>query len=145
MAKESDLLLTKLKKMNNNKNQNPIEDQVTLNGMMVFGTTSNGLNIADFECCEDVALRPYTAKCKVQRMRDGNLYITELKKRVPNKPIFREDNSSLSLGKDGKYYFFFSLPAVLVEELPDKLTQQALAIAQKVVNEILYAEAEEVK
>ena len=131
--------------MNHNKNQNPIEDQVTLNGMMVFGTTSNGLNIADFECCEDVALRPYTAKCKVQRMRDGNLYITELKKRVPNKPIFREDNSSLSLGKDGKYYFFFSLPAVLVEELPDKLTQQALAIAQKVVNEILYTEAEEVK
>ena len=118
---------------------------MTLNGMMVFGTTSNGLNIADFECCEDVALRPYTAKCKVQRMRDGNMYITELKKRVRNTPIFREDNSSLSLGKDGRYYFFFSLPAEKVDELPDKLTQQALAIAQKVVNEILYTEAEEVE
>lgn len=91
-------------------------------------------------------LRPYTAKCKVQRMRDGNLYITELKKRVPNKPIFREDNSSLSLGHDGKYYFYFSLPAEKVDELPDKLTQQALAIAQKVVNEILFTEvAEDVK
>ena len=131
--------------MNNNKIQNPIEEQVTLNGMMVFGTTSNGLNIADFECCEDVALRPYTAKCKVQRMRDGNMYITELKKRVRNTPIFREDNSSLSLGKDGRYYFFFSLPSERVEVLPDELVRQALAIAQKVVNEILYTEAEEVK
>ena len=130
--------------MNNNKIQNPIEDQVTLNGMMVFGTTSNGLNIADFECCEDVALRPYTAKCKVQRMRDGNMYITELKKRVRNTPIFREDNSSLSLGKDGRYYFFFSLPAEKVDELPDKLTQQALAIAQKLANALLNAMEEEV-
>ena len=132
--------------MYNNKNQNPIVDQVTLNGMMVFGTTSNGLNIADFECCEDVNLTPYTAKCKVQRMRDGNMYITELKKRVRNSPIFREDNSSLSLGKDGRYYFFFSLPAERVEVLPDELVRQALAIAEKVVNEILYTEAaEEVK
>ena len=131
MAIESDLLLTKLKKMNNNKNQNPIEDQVTLNGMMVFGTTSNGLNIADFECCEDVNLRPYTAKCKVQRMRDGNLYITELKKRVRNTPIFREDNSSLSLGKDGKYYFVFVLPEERADELPNELPYQALAIAEK--------------
>lgn len=120
---------------------------MTLNGMMVFGTTSNGLNIADFECCEDVALRPYTAKCKVQRMRDGNMYITELKKRVRNTPIFREDNSSLSLGKDGRYYFFFSLPAERVEVLPDELMRQALAIAEKVVKEILFinlAEEEEV-
>ena len=132
--------------MYNNKNQNPIVDQVTLNGMMVFGTTSNGLNIADFECCEDVNLRPYTAKCKVQRMRDGNVYITELKKRVRNTPIFREDNSSLSLGRDGKYYFFFAMPAERVEVLPDELVRQALAIAQKVVNEILYTEvAEEVE
>ena len=41
--------------------------------------------------------------------------------------------------------FVPQLPAEKVEELPDRLTQQALAIAQKVVNEILYTEAEEVK
>jgi len=127
-------------------NQNPIEDQVTLNGMMVFSKTSNGLNIADFECCEDVNLRPYTAKCKVQRMRDGNMYITELKKRIRNKPIFREDHSSLSLGRDGVYHFTFRLPAALVEQLPEKLAHEALMITQKVVNEILYTEvAEEVE
>ena len=122
--------------MYNNKNQNPIVDQVTLNGMMVFGTTSNGMNIADFESCEDVALRPYTAKCKVQRMRDGNVYITELPRRIKNKPIFREDNSSLTLGKDGKYYFVFTMPEQLVTELPAQLVRQARAIASKMLKRL---------
>ena len=104
---------------------------MTLNGMMVYATTSKGQELAEFECCEDVNLRPYTAKCKVQRMRDGNMYITELKKRVRNTPIFREDNSSLSLGKDGKYYFVFVLPEERADELPNELPYQALAIAEK--------------
>ena len=57
--------------------------------------------------------------------------------RVHNTPLFREDNSSLTLGRDGKYYFIFAMPAVLVDELPEQLVHQALAIAQKVERRIL--------
>ena len=70
--------------------------------------------------------------CKVQAMRDGNVYVTELPKRIHSTPLFREDNSTLTLGRNGKYYFVFMLPQALVDELPDRLVQQALAIAQKV-------------
>ena len=86
--------------------------KVTLNGMLTVGKLENGRNALDFACCETVELAPYTAQCKVQVMRDGNC--------------------SLSLGHDGRYYFVFSLPAELVDELPDELVRQALAIAQKV-------------
>ena len=70
--------------------------------------------------------------CKVQVTRDGSVYINEKPKRIHNKPLFREDNSTLTLGRDGRYYFVFTLPKERVRELPDKLVHQALAIAQKV-------------
>ena len=91
-----------------------INRQETLEGMMTFGLSENGLRTADFECCEDAVMEDFTARCKVQLMRDGNMYITELPKRVRNKPIFREDNSSLS-----------------------KLISQASEIAQKVIRELV--------
>ena len=106
--------------------------KVTLNGMLTVGKLENGLNAVDFACCEYAEVEPFTASCKVQVMRDGNVYMTEKKKRVRNRPLFRDDNCSLSLGHDGRYYFVFSLPAELVDELPDELVRQALAIAQKV-------------
>jgi len=116
-----------------------------VNGTMTFAKNSNNLNIIDFNCTEmDVELDPYSGRFKVQIMHDGDVYITEMKKRKRNKPLFREDNSSLSLGFDGRYYFSFSLDAEEVEELPEKLVHQALMIAQKVVNGILTANAEEV-
>ena len=62
----------------------------------------NGLHTADFMCCEDALLEPFRGKCKVQMMRDGNVYITELPKRVRNKALFRDDNCSLSQGRDGR-------------------------------------------
>ncbi len=65
----------------------------------------------------DVLMEPFTAKCKVQGMRD--------------------DNSSLSLGQNGRYYFTFSLPEELIDELPEELLRQAAAIAKKVVEELL--------
>ncbi len=114
-------------------NNKTIQRQVTVDGLMVFGQTEEGLRTADFECCEDVEMQAFTAKCKVQVMRDGNVYITELPKRVKNQAIFREDNSSLSLGKDGKYYFFFSLDESRVGELAKELVRQASVIAQKVM------------
>ena len=112
--------------------------EVTLDGMMTIGKLENGLRIADFECCEDVQMEAFTAKCKVQVMRDGNVYMTELPKREKNRPLFRDDNCSLSLGRDGKWYFWFSLPEELTAELPEQLILQATAIAQKVLREIIF-------
>ena len=118
------------------KNQNP-EMTTTMEGQMTLGVTDNGLKILDFMCTEYVEMEPFAANCKVQGMRDGNVYITELPKLKRNTPLFREDNSSLTLGRDGKYYFCFILPEELVKQLPDRLVHQALAIAQKVERTIL--------
>ena len=103
-----------------------------LDGIMTFGKTDNGQNILDFMCIECAEITPFIADCKVQAMRDGNVYITEKPKRIHNRPIFREDNSTLTMGRDGLVYFYFSLPQEKMAELPDKLVHQALAIAQKV-------------
>ena len=109
----------------------------TLDGMMSFGTTDEGLNLLDFLSTEYAELEPFTAKCKVQAMRSGDVYITELPKRTKNTPIFREDNSTLTLGHDGKYYFVFMLPKAQVDRLPKKLMTQAISIASKVSRGIL--------
>ena len=65
---------------------------------MTFDMLETGLHTLDFECCEDVETEPFRGVFSVQCMRDGNVYMTEQKKRQRNKPIFRDDNSSLSLG-----------------------------------------------
>ena len=114
-----------------------VRNQVTLDGLMTIGMSEKGLRIADFECCEDAMMEAFTARCKVQLMRDGNMYITELPKRVKNKPIFKIDNSSLSKGRDGKYYFVFMLDEELIRLLPEKLISQASEIAQKVIRELI--------
>ena len=147
MAKESKLLLAILvimKKIRYNRNDRDdrnnnsrFEKTVTLDGMMTFGKLDDGLNALDFAATEAAVVEPFTADCRVQGMRDGNVYITEKPKRLRNKPLFREDNCSLTLGRDGRYYFAFSLPAELVKELPDRLVHQSLAIAQKVERHIL--------
>ena len=111
--------------------------QVTLEGLMNLGKLNNGLHTMDFMSMEDVDMEAFIGKCKVQMMRDGNVYIMELPKRAKNKPMFRDDNCSLSLGRDGRYYFVFSLPEQLVNELPKELVRQASAIAQKVVKELI--------
>ena len=118
------------------KNQTP-EMTTTMEGQMCLGVTDNGLKTLDFMCTEYVELEPFAARCRVQAMRDGNVYITELPKLKRNTPLFREDNSSLTLGRDGKYYFCFILPEGQVKQLPDRLVHQALAIAQKVERTIL--------
>ena len=147
MAKESKLLLAKLvimKKIRYNRNDRDdrnnnsrFEKNTTLDGMMTFGETDDGLRVLDFAATEAAELEPFTADCRVQGMRDGNVYITEKPKRLRNKPLFREDNCSLTLGRDGNYYFVLTLPAELVKELPDRLVHQSLAIAQKVERHIL--------
>ena len=118
---------------------NKTKTQMTtmVDGMMTFGTTDNGLHILDFMCTECVEMEPFLADCKVQAMRDGNVYITEKPKRVRGKALFREDNSTLTLGRDGRYYFVFTLPEAKADILPDTLVHQALSIAQKVSSMLL--------
>ena len=118
------------------KNQNP-EMTTTMEGQMTLGVTDNGLKILDFMCTEYVEMEPFAADCKVQGMRDGNVYITEKPKRVRNTPIFREDNSTFSLGRDDKYYFVFTMEKRQVKQLPEALVHQALSIAQKVSRVVL--------
>jgi len=123
--------------MKKNSLKKSIEKNTTLDGMMTFGKMENGQNVLDFSSFEAVEMESFVANCKVQAMRDGNVYITELPKRVRNKPLFREDNSSLTLGRDGRYYFVFALPAEQVKALPEMLVHQSLAIAQKVERMIM--------
>ena len=113
------------------------ERQVSLDGLMTIGMLENGLKTADFQCCEDIEMETFSGTFKVQGMRDGNVYMTEKPKRHKNKPLFREDNCSLSHGKDKKYYFYFSLDEDELELLPEKLVRQASAIAQKVIRELI--------
>ena len=102
--------------------------------MTTYGKMDNVLHVADFLCTEVVEMEPWTAVCKVQCMRDGNLYVTELPKRVRNKPIYREDNATFSQGQDRRWYFYFSLDEEELPRLPEELVRQAKAIARKVVN-----------
>ena len=117
--------------------ENPIMEHLSLDGMMTFSRFKNGMHAVDFECCEDVNMEAFSARCRVQVMRDGNVYITELPKRVKRKALYREDNCSLSLGRDGRYYFVFSMPQQQVGELPQQLVRQASAIARKVMMDMI--------
>jgi hypothetical protein len=113
------------------------ESEMTLNGMMTFGECENGLRFADFECCEEVEMEPFVGDCRVQMMRDGNVYITERPKRIRNRALLRDDNSSLSLGQNGRFYFVFSMPAAELDKLPAQLVRQASAIAGKFMRLIM--------
>lgn len=107
------------------------QEQVTLDGLMTIARMEDGLHRADFQCCEDVEMEKFIGRFKVQAMHDGNLYMEEYPKRIKNKPLFRQDNSSLTLGKNGQYYFVFWLPESEVRELPEKLVRQANEAAAK--------------
>ena len=123
-------------KTKSNKNRTN-ESEMTLDGMMTFGKCENGLRFADFECCEDVEMEPFVGDCRVQMMRDGNVYITERPKRIRNRALLRDDNSSLSLGQNGRFYFVFSMPAAELDKLPAQLVRQASAIAEKFLRLIM--------
>ena len=114
----------------------------TMDGMMTIGKDKNGLRTADFLCRDYVEMEAFDGKCKVQMMRDGMMYITELPKRVRNTPIFREDNSSLSRGVNRRYYFVFTMPDELLELVPKELVRQATLIAEK-IRTILLEDKEE--
>ena len=114
-----------------------INKPVMLDGYMAV-IEENNLHILDFVCCEDVQMDAFTGKCKVELMRDGNVYISELPRRHKNKPIFRDDNCSLSHGHNGKFYFVFTMDDDRLGDLPQQLVQQAGNIARKVLKEIIF-------
>lgn len=128
------------------KNQ---ESNVTVDGMMTFGKLENGLHTADFQNFQDgKGIEPFSGKCKVQAMRDGNVYMEELpkpKKRDKNADLYRhrQDNSTLSLGVNGMYYFEFWLPEERVAELPELLVRQANEAAAKMSG--MFYKSEKVK
>ena len=109
------------------------EKSLTLDGFVTIQKTEDGLHTADFQCCEDVQMEPFKGDFKVQLMRDGNIYMDEKPKRKRNKPIFRQDHSSLSLGKNGIYYFTFRLPQEEVFRLAGTLVREADEVAKKII------------
>ena len=118
--------------MKKSSKQDNSHETTMLRGLMTFGTTDNNQHILDFMSFEHAEMEPFITDCKVQVMRDGNVYITEKPPRKHNTPLFREDNSTLTLGRDGRYYFVFTMDKKHLDLLPDRLVHQALAIAQKV-------------
>lgn len=123
-----------------NKKKNLVLKPVEVEGMMTYEELDNGLHLFDFQCLEPVEMEEVCGKFKVRQMRDGNVYMTELPKKVRNVPLFRDDNCSLSLGKNGRYYFSFSLPEQQIDDLPAELVRQASAIAQKVIRDLMQHE-----
>ena len=117
--------------------KNKLKKSVTLDGLMTLGQLEDGRITADFACCEDVELEQVVGTFRVQIQRDGNVYMTENKKRIRNTPIFREDNSSFSHGRNKRYYFVFSYGDEHIEDLAEELVRQANVIAQKISRELI--------
>ena len=109
---------------------------LNLDGFITIQKKDDGLHTADFQCCEDVQMEPFKGDFRVQGMRDGNIYMDQKPKRKKNKPIFRQDNSSLSLGKDDVYYFIFRLPKDQLRAIPEKLVKQVNEVVMKIVTEL---------
>lgn len=105
---------------------------VNVDGIMTIDKTENGARRMDFLCTEDVEIEAFDGVFRLQAMHDGSIYMTEKPKRVRNKPLFRQDNSSLSLGKNGRYYFVFNMPQELKDLLPDTLVKEAREVARKI-------------
>ena len=117
--------------------KNKLKKSVTLDGLMTLGQLDDGRHTADFAWCEDVELEQVKGTFSVQIQRDGNVYMTENKKRIRNSPIFREDNSSFSHGRNKKYYYVFSMEDDRIEDLAEELVRQAKVIAQKIMMELI--------
>ena len=108
--------------------------EISAEGLMTYGELDNGLHMADFMCCDDQEVTPFKGTCRVQLMHDGNMYITELPKRVKNKPLMRQTHSSFSLGKDKRYYFIFSLFADGLHMLRGLLIKEAIVVVEYILN-----------
>jgi len=113
------------------------ECDVMLDGTMTYSKLETGLRIGDFQNMDQVAMEPFSGKCRIQVMRNGNMYFTEEKRRIRRKPLFRLDHSSLSLGRDDYYYFVLRLPKAEVKKLPAVLQQESEQMALKAATMII--------
>ena len=122
---------------NKNKQQQQVVKPVSVDGMLTIGKEEDGKIRLDFASWDEFDAREIKGKFYVTGYYDGKVYMIEIPKRVRNTPIFRDDNCSFSLGRDGKYYFYFCMKQEDIRKLPAKLVKQAGAIAQKVIKSIL--------
>ena len=107
----------------------------TLDGMMTFGKTDNGLYVLDFKATEYAELQPFTAGCRVQGMRNGDVYITEVPLEAPvkrNPRVFVGKTITVTRRDDGSYRLNFR---------PTKLDRRLdiARYATTVGNEVLWA------
>ena len=119
-------------KIKKNSYKKTTHKDVNYEALVNLGELKNGLRIANIVSCEDVEVEGFIGRCKVQLLHDGHIQIVQLPKRLRNKPIFRDDNCTFTLGKDGRYYFVFTMPEQLIFEIPGQLRRQAGAIAAKI-------------
>ena len=122
------------------KSNKKTKKEITVEGMMTYGQKDNGLHTLNFSCLEDVIIEVIKGNFDVQVMEDGNIYMVEKPKRERNTPMYRDDNSSLSHGKNKMYYFTFRLPEERVAELPSELVRQASALAGKFLRGVINKE-----
>ena len=104
---------------------------LNLDGFMTIQLKDDGLHTADFQCCEDVQMEPFTGNFRVQGMRDGNIYMDQKPKRIKNKPKFREDHSSLSFTSHRKVYVVFCESVDDIDEIPKNMVKEVRKLAKK--------------
>lgn len=105
---------------------------VTLDGMMAFGKLFNGLIVVDFKNYDpEVEVEPVAGRFKGRLMHDGNLYLEQLPRRIRNKPKYRQDHSSVSIGRNGKGYFVMVVDEAELDAFPHILVREANEAAAK--------------
>jgi hypothetical protein len=105
---------------------------VTLDGMMTYGKLFNGLIVVDFKNYDpEVEVEPVAGRFKGRLMHDGNLYLEQLPRRIRNKPKYRQDHSSVSIGRNGKGYFVMVVDEAELDAFPQILVREANEAAAK--------------
>ena len=106
--------------------------KVTLDGMMTYSKLLDGLIVADFKNYDpEVEVEPVAGKFKGRLMRDGNLYLEQLPRRIRNKPKYRQDHSSVSIGRNGKGYFVMVVDEAELDAFPQIRVREANEAAAK--------------
>ena len=128
MAKDSNLLLTKLKTMKKNKNKTI--KTTTLSAQVAVTKTECGMNIVqalpDNPCPGQV--EPFHGRGSCQMFNNGAFEFVQ-EKRLRGKPELKVDYGSLSFSSDGNDRVIFTVPAEIRAILPKVL--------RKGINEII--------
>ena len=105
---------------------------VTLDGMVTYSKLLDGLIVVDFKNYDpEVEVEPVAGRFKGRLMHDGNLYLEQLPRRIRNKPKYRQDHSSVSIGRNGKGYFVMVVDEAELDAFPQILVREANEAAAK--------------